>query len=54
MIGGRIVTSSGLDIAVREYEFHFEERHIPHSNALHSVLRRGTGATTSVRWRGSI
>jgi coenzyme F420-reducing hydrogenase alpha subunit len=39
---GRIVSSGGLDIAVREYEFHFEERHIAHSNALHSV-EKGVG-----------
>jgi len=42
MMGGRIVTSSGLDIAIRDYEFHFEERHVPHSNALHG-LERGHG-----------
>ena len=42
-IGGRIVSSRGLDIAIREYEFHFEERHIPYSNALHSV-QKGVGA----------
>jgi coenzyme F420-reducing hydrogenase alpha subunit len=41
--GGRIVASSGLDIAIREYEFHFEERHIQHSNALHSV-EKGHGS----------
>ncbi len=41
--GGRIVATSGLDIAIREYEFHFEERHIPHSNALHSV-EKGRGS----------
>jgi coenzyme F420-reducing hydrogenase alpha subunit len=35
--GGRIVSSRGLDLAIKEYEFYFEERHIPHSNALHSV-----------------
>jgi sulfhydrogenase subunit alpha len=40
--GGRIVSSSGLDIAIREYEFNFEERHIRHSNALHSV-EKGKG-----------
>lgn len=39
IIDGRIVSSSGLDIAVREYEFHFEERHQQHSNALHSFER---------------
>jgi coenzyme F420-reducing hydrogenase alpha subunit len=43
MIGGRFVSSSGLDIAIKEYEFHFEERHIPHSNALHSI-EKGKGA----------
>jgi sulfhydrogenase subunit alpha len=42
LMGGRIVTSSGLDINIREYEFHFEERHVPHSNALHG-LERGHG-----------
>ncbi len=42
LMGGRIVTSSGLDISIREYEFHFEDRHVPHSNALHG-LERGHG-----------
>ena len=42
-IGGRIRSTGGLDLAIREYEFHFEERHIPHSNALHSVLK-GVGS----------
>ena len=36
---GRIASSRGLDIAVAEYEQAFEERHMPHSTALHSVLR---------------
>ncbi len=35
---GRVVSSSGLDIAVDEYESNFEERHISHSTALHSVM----------------
>jgi sulfhydrogenase subunit alpha len=39
MIGGKIVSSSGLDISIREYEFHFEERHLAHSNALHGYER---------------
>jgi sulfhydrogenase subunit alpha len=43
LIGGRVISSSGLDCAIREYEFHFEERHIAHSNALHSV-QKGKGA----------
>ncbi len=34
---GRVVSSSGLDIPVEEYEQHFEERHVPQSTALHSI-----------------
>jgi len=36
---GRLVSSKGLDIAVREYEDFFVEEHVPYSNALHSRLR---------------
>ena len=36
---GRIVSSAGLDIDVREYDEHFVEEHVEHSNALHSRLR---------------
>jgi sulfhydrogenase subunit alpha len=39
---GRVVSSAGLDISVREYEFHFEERHIQHANALHG-FQKGVG-----------
>lgn len=35
---GRIVSSSGLDIAVSEYEAHFVEEHVERSNALHSTM----------------
>jgi sulfhydrogenase subunit alpha len=35
---GRLVSNKGLDIAVRDYEEHFAEAHVPYSNALHSVL----------------
>lgn len=35
---GRVASSGGLDIAVEEYEGRFEERHVPQSTALHSVL----------------
>lgn len=35
---GRIVTSSGLDIDISEYQAHFREHHAPHSTALHSLL----------------
>ncbi|HJS57823.1 MAG TPA: Ni/Fe hydrogenase subunit alpha [Vicinamibacteria bacterium] len=37
---GRLVSSRGLDIPVAEYEEHFQEEHVPHSNALHSVLKQ--------------
>ena len=40
---GRIVSSTGLDIAVDEYERHFTETHVERSNALHSTLA-GVGA----------
>ena len=36
---GRIVSNRGLDIAVGEYEAHFEETHVPHSHALHSRIK---------------
>lgn len=36
---GRLVSNHGLDIAVREYEQHFAEEHVRHSNALHSVMK---------------
>jgi sulfhydrogenase subunit alpha len=40
---GRIASSKGLDIAVREYDAHFEETHLPRSTALRSRLKeRGT------------
>jgi len=36
---GRIVSNRGLDIAVRDYNDHFQEIHVAHSNALHAVIR---------------
>jgi coenzyme F420-reducing hydrogenase alpha subunit len=36
---GRIVSNRGLDITAHEYEAHFEEQHVPYSNALHSVIK---------------
>jgi sulfhydrogenase subunit alpha len=38
---GRIASSRGLDIAVREYDLHFVEEQSPYSNALRSTLRGG-------------
>lgn len=36
---GRLVSNKGLDISIPEYENHFVEEHVQHSNALHSVLK---------------
>lgn len=39
---GRIVSSAGLNIGVREYHDHFREQHRAHSTALHSqIIERG-------------
>ena len=35
---GRLVSNKGLDIDAAEYENHFVEKHVKHSNALHSLL----------------
>ncbi len=40
---GRLVSNRGLDIDISEYENHFEEEHVPYTNALHSV-HKGHGA----------
>ncbi|MFN8544660.1 MAG: nickel-dependent hydrogenase large subunit [Candidatus Binatia bacterium] len=40
---GRLVSSRGLDIAPAEYAAHFEERQVPHSNAL-QAQRVGGGS----------
>jgi sulfhydrogenase subunit alpha len=36
---GRLVSNKGLDIAISEYDDHFVEEHVAHSNALQSRLR---------------
>ncbi len=36
---GRLISNKGLNIEASEYEDHFEEEHVAHSNALHSVLK---------------
>jgi sulfhydrogenase subunit alpha len=38
---GRLVTSSGLDLAPAQFDEHFVEEHVEHSTALHSRLRDG-------------
>jgi len=40
---GRVVSNRGLDIGARDYDAHFEERHVAYSTALQSVIR-GRGA----------
>ncbi len=37
---GRLVSSRGVDIDIADYESHFEERHVAHSTALHSVVKK--------------
>ncbi|RPI06909.1 MAG: Ni/Fe hydrogenase subunit alpha [Ignavibacteriae bacterium] len=39
MMNGRLCSNKGLDIEVPEYENHFMEEHVSHSNALHSILK---------------
>jgi sulfhydrogenase subunit alpha len=36
---GRLVSNRGLDISIKDYEDHFIEEHVKHSNALHSRLK---------------
>jgi coenzyme F420-reducing hydrogenase alpha subunit len=37
---GRLISNKGLDIEANEYEEHFFEQHVKHSNALQSQLRK--------------
>lgn len=39
MARGRLISNRGLDIAINEYDQHFEEFQVKHSNALHSKIR---------------
>lgn len=43
IIEGRLISNKGLDIAIGDYESHFIEEHVAHSNALQSYLK-GRGA----------
>ena len=36
---GKLISNRGLDIPVSEFNKHIKEIHVPHSNALHSVIR---------------
>ena len=45
VIGGRVVSTAGLDIAERDFLDHVVEAHVPHSTALHAP--RSTAASTS-------
>jgi hypothetical protein len=40
--GGRLVSSTGLDLAPSQYDEHVVEEHVEHSTALHSRLLDGT------------
>ena len=37
---GRLVSNRGLNIDIADYESEFEERHVEHSTALHSMIKR--------------
>jgi sulfhydrogenase subunit alpha len=37
---GRLVSNRDIDIDIAEYDTEFEERHVAHSTALHSVVKR--------------
>lgn len=37
---GRLISNKGLDIAISEYDDHFQEIHVEHSTALHSVIKK--------------
>jgi coenzyme F420-reducing hydrogenase alpha subunit len=41
VIGGRVVSTAGLDIAEHEFLDHVVEEHVPHSTALHAALDGG-------------
>ncbi len=42
VLGGRLVSTGGLDIAADEFDAHVVEEHVPHSTALHAhLLERG-------------
>jgi coenzyme F420-reducing hydrogenase alpha subunit len=36
---GRIMSTKGLDIGLRDYDRYFIEQHVPYSNALHSIIK---------------
>lgn len=40
MMSNHIMSTSGLNIAVEEYDQHFEEQQVPYSNALQSTIRQ--------------
>ena len=37
---GRLISSRDIDIDIADYETQFEERHVEHSTALHSLIKR--------------
>jgi sulfhydrogenase subunit alpha len=37
---GRLVSNRGIDIDIADYDSEFEERHVAHSTALHSLIKR--------------
>jgi sulfhydrogenase subunit alpha len=45
VIGGRVVSTAGLDIAEQDFLDHVVEAHVPHSTALHAALDGGEYVT---------
>jgi len=41
ILGGRLVSNFGINMAIDEYDNCLVEEHVPHSTALHSHLKRG-------------
>ena len=41
--GGRLVSNRGLDIPISQFLDHFGEVHVAHSNAMHGVMKDGSG-----------
>ncbi len=37
---GRLISNKGLDVGIEQFNQHFEEIHVPHSNALQCVLKK--------------
>jgi sulfhydrogenase subunit alpha len=39
LIGDRLISNKGMSIPIKDYDKHFAEEHVEHSNALHSAIK---------------